>query len=307
MMNVIINLSVIKSKAGIGSTAAALLPILQRYEAASARRGLRDKRGRPFCYASKKHLAEVMGKCVRTITRALQELIRAGLIESQRTTRNAHIFLTDQGHFVLSMTGHDVQSIYKNSDYNNNSTSINQSHNTRDVCNHETTPATISAQDQGQRQQERHAQMNQTNEQPGHTPAKGTPTPKRQPEDYEARRAARERYAQHMAERLHMTDLLWTLPELSDEHDQFQALINIVSDALSMGETINVSQTPIPKSVYWSTVKNLNPRIATDTLEKVNEAEMFGRIKHNRRGYLLSTLYNACQWAHIKGGASACA
>ena len=104
---------------GISATAARVFNVVYRLVCASANTGRRDRRGIPYCYASKERIAEMIGKSKRTVDRAIAELKAAGMLEGQRTTRNGRLFVTYYGINGTSGSANNGTSIYRAIENNN--------------------------------------------------------------------------------------------------------------------------------------------------------------------------------------------
>lgn len=92
-----IDINSVMMEKGISATAARVLYIVNRFVHASRMKGIRDRRGIPYSYASRDTIAAKIGKSARTVARAMAELKAAGLIEVKRTRRNAHVFICYYG------------------------------------------------------------------------------------------------------------------------------------------------------------------------------------------------------------------
>ena len=88
-----INIARLTAESGISTTAAIVLFWINRYVSASRIRGVVDRRGTPYSYASQETIAHKVGRSVRTVERATAELKRAGMIEVRRTRKFAHTFV----------------------------------------------------------------------------------------------------------------------------------------------------------------------------------------------------------------------
>lgn len=90
----------IMERYGINLTAARVLMIVDRMVLEAQQQGIKDNRGLPYCCASKEWIANELGKSLRTIARAIQDLKEAGLIECKRTRTNAMLFINSDFHGV---------------------------------------------------------------------------------------------------------------------------------------------------------------------------------------------------------------
>ena len=115
-----ISIDAVMMEKGISATAARVLYRINRYVNASRMKGIRDKRGIPYSFASHEAIAKKVGKSVRTVTRAIAELKKAGLIEVKRTRRYEHIYMCYYGVCGVSKTATNGASIYSNTKSINN-------------------------------------------------------------------------------------------------------------------------------------------------------------------------------------------
>lgn len=130
-----IDINKLMAQTGIKATAARLFILVCRYVNLSRMTNHKDKRGIPYCFASKGNLAKELGVSIATTKRAIRQLKDAGMIESQQTTANAHIFVTYYGQTNTDRPTNDTVGRGENDTLNystlsNNNTvasSINQS------------------------------------------------------------------------------------------------------------------------------------------------------------------------------------
>lgn len=285
-------------KYGISLSAALTLKYINRYVNASRLHCKADKRGVPYCYASKEKLAERIGKSKRTVARAIAELKAAGLIESRRTKGLAHIFITCYGLDGICKSGNDgTCNNNPNKSYNNKSTSFypykmaeRQNKTADDVkkCEgyaHDETPAATPA-----------AKETKHNEQ---TAKKGKPTPKRRQRITKAeKQAAAEKYSRLLERKLGMANLYWTLPDddIQEEYKRRYSLIDLLANAMSVqGRRIRVNGAELTVEQYWQVVQNISSEAIEGLFDRLNTAAVCTGIT-NMRAYTLASVYNAVLW-----------
>lgn len=293
-----VNVNTVMMEHGISATAARVLYVVNRYVNSSRRNMKRDKRGVAYCYASKERIAQDIGKSKRTVDRAIAELKAAGLIESRRTTRNAHIYLTYYGLYGTSANAADGTSNNSSlKSYNNKSTSFypykmaeGQNKTADDVkkCEgyaHDETPAATPA-----------AKETKHNEQ---TAKKGKPTPKRRQRITKAeKQAAAEKYSRLLERKLGMANLYWTLPDedIQEEYKRRYSLIDLLANAMSVqGRRIRVNGAELTVEQYWQVVQNISSEAIEGLFDRLNTAAVCTGIT-NMRAYTLASVYNAVLW-----------
>lgn len=295
-----VNVNAVMMEHGISATAARVLYVVNRYVNSSRRNMKKDKRGVAYCYASKDRIAHDIGKSRRTVDRAIAELKAAGLIESRRTTRNAHIYITYYGLYGASANAADGASNNNSlKSYNLLDTSIHldkvtegQSKTADDVkkCEenaHDETPAAATAA----------KETKESEEKKGYTPCKGKPTPKRRQRLTKAEKeAAREKYRRMLERKLDMANPLWMIPSLDDEYRQYQSLIDTLADALSVrGRGIRVNGAELTVEQYWQVVQNISGKAIDGLFDRLKTAAVCTGIT-NMRAYTLASVYNAVLW-----------
>ena len=143
IMNQQLDINQVIARRGITATAARLFYIINGLVNLSRNRNFKDKRGIPYCYASKAWLAGQIGKSERTVTRAIRELKDAGMIESHQTIRNARIFVTDYGTESTDTARNGAAGTDKNVRLNNETYNYK---NTADISIHQSTIPTPGAE-----------------------------------------------------------------------------------------------------------------------------------------------------------------
>ena len=295
-----VNVNAVVMEHGISVTAARVLYVVNRYVNSSRRNMKKDKRGVAYCYASKDRIAHDIGKSRRTVDRAIAELKAAGLIESRRTTRNAHIYITYYGLYGTSANAADGASNNSNSkSYNLLDTSIHldkvtegQNKTADDVkkCEgyaHDETPAAATTA----------KETTESEVKKGYMPCKGKPTPKRRQRLTKAEKeAAREKYRRMLERKLDMANPIWMIPSLDDEYRQYQSLIDTLADALSVrGRGIRVNGAELTVEQYWQVVQNISSEAIDGLFDRLKTAAVCTGIT-NMRAYTLASVYNAVLW-----------
>lgn len=297
-----VNVNTVMMEHGISATAARVLYVVNRYVNSSRRHMKKDKRGISYCYASKERIAQDIGKSKRTVDRAIAELKAAGLIESRRTTRNAHIYITYYGLYGTSANAADGTSNNNSlKSYNNKSTSfyphkMAEGHNkTADdlkKCEgyaHDETPAATPAA----------AETTEGEVKKGYTPCKGKPTPKRRQRITKAeKQAAAEKYSRLLERKLDMYNLWWLLPDedIQEEYKQRNSLIDLIANAMSVqGRRIRVNGADLTVEQYWQVVQNISGEAIEGLFDRLKTAAVCTGIT-NMRAYTLASVYNAVLW-----------
>lgn len=78
----------------ISRTAADVLLVVMDFMKASRNTEHKDAYGY-YVYASRKTIAKEIGKCVKTVNRAVSELVKAGILFVRKGIRNSHTYFTD--------------------------------------------------------------------------------------------------------------------------------------------------------------------------------------------------------------------
>jgi len=296
-----VNVNAVMMERGISATAARVLFEVNRLVNSSRRNGKKDKKGIAYCYASKGALALKVGKSKRTIDRAIAELKAAGLIESRRTTRNAHIYITYYGLYGTSANANNGTSNNSNSkSYNLLDTSIHhhkmpegQNITADDVkkCEgnaHNETPAATPGTKETTQSKEK-----------GYTPCKGKPTPKRRQRITKAeKQAAAAKYTRLLEQKLDMYNLWWLLPDedVQEEYKQRNSLIDLIANAMSVqGRRIRVNGADLTVEQYWQVVQNISGEAIDGLFDRLKTAAVCTGIT-NMRAYTLASVYNAVLW-----------
>jgi len=296
-------------KYGISLSAALTLKYINRYVNASRLHCKADKRGVPYCFASKEKLAERIGKSKRTVARAIAELKAAGLIESRRTKGLAHIYITCYGLDGTCKGGKD--GTYNNNpykSYNNKSTSFyphkmaeGHAKTADDVkkCEgyaHDETPAATPAA----------KETTQSVEKKGYTPCKGRPTPKRKRITKAEKKAAAEKYSRILEGRLGMANPYWLLPDadVQEEYQRRYSLIDLIANAMSIrGRQIRVNGAELTVEQYWQVVQNISEEAIEGLFDRLKTAAVCTGIS-NMRAYTLASVYNAVLWHGMTASAN---
>lgn len=291
MYNNDLNIDTVMATYGVSASAARMLFHINRLVYVSRLRGIVDRRGVPFCFASKATLAAKIGKSERTAARCIVELKRAGLIESKRTKGLGHIYLCAD--CVSSPNAENGSSINRDKSYNNKQSN------------------SIHPTDENQHgkavRMDGHEYDLKPSVRPQKTPApsvstpatKGKPTPKRPRNDRaERRRAARAQYAEALRKRLFLGESGRTLAILDDDGTRSaaaEAAITMLSDGLAANRNIKVAGAYLTAAQYWAMVQWLDLDTLECVMERVNRADNV----RNLTGYLYASLYNECAYRRL--------
>ena len=279
---------------GISATAARVFDVVHRLVCASANTGRRDRRGIPYCYASKERIAEMIGKSKRTVDRAIAELKAAGMLEGQRTTHNGRLFVTYYGINGTSGSANNGTSIYRAIE-NNNQVRMSFNHSTYTQGGQtDSAPGMAQAAPRGGSWSEGGQVSTRTISTASAQRGRKTgPTNKRPGIDRAARAAAKRRYARQLEQRLHLDSLMWAAPGFEAEAAQLSQLVDVIAEAVSNeAGIIRANGCGLTAAQYWEAVKDIEIADFYGLFDKVNEAYTTKGV-HNRRAYLLAAVYNA--------------
>lgn len=296
-----IDVNSVMMEKGISATAARVLYMINRFVHASRMKGIRDKRGIPYSYASRETIAQKIGRSARTVARAIAELKAAGLIEVKRTKRNAHIFLCYYGACGTSGNAENGTSNNSNIKNINNGISIYphkpQNDNGQLSKDGLLNSASATAEEQCK-------QQTKDEQRPGKDRTKGRPTPKQRKRLTKAEKEmVRRRYLQYLEDRLGLNDGGWC--DFYDEYKRVKTLAAMIADAMSASShKIKVNGCYLTMQQYWDVVQNIeyNGNIA-GLIERVYAAETCSKVI-NLRAYVLASVYNAVQWDMLTKGAA---
>ena len=294
-----IDVNAVMMERGISATAARVLFLINRCVNSSRAHGKKDKRGMAYCYASKATLALKLGKSERTIARAIAELKAAGLIQSRRTTRNAHIYLSFYG--VDGTSANATNGTSNNSlkeSYNISNTSVY--HDKKRFMDDEAAAdaksavglVRIGAATTEKVKDEQHETVKN---------GKGVPTPKRRRITKREKMAAKEKYSRLLEQKLKMASPRWFCDDAETiaEFKSTYALIDLVSDAMAVpGGKIRVNGAVLTVEQYWNMVQYISPDAIEGLLSRIGAAEITTGIT-NKRAYTLAAVYNAVQWHEL--------
>lgn len=303
-----ISIDAVMMEKGISATAARVLYHINRFIHASRMNGIRDRRGIPYSYASRETIAQKVGKSARTITRAIDELKKAGLIEVKRTRRNAHIFMCYYGACGTSGTGKNgtsnnsntksINNIADKSILLSNTQAVNGQLSVDGLLN----SASATAEEQHQ-QPPRNTQAPAAAEEKKQDRKKEAPAPKKRQRITKAEKeAAKKKYMRHMETRLGLNRADWVA--FPEEYARFKMLVAMIADAMSSrSRQINVNGCYLTVEQYWDMVQNIE--------YSDNIAGLFDRVEARRvingignlRAYMLSAVYNAVQQDSVMKGA----
>ena len=303
-----ISIDAVMMEKGISATAARVLYHVNRFIHASRMKGIKDGRGIPYSYASREAIAARVGKSARTVARAIAELKAAGLIEVQRTRRNAHIFMCYYGACGTSAAAENGTSNNSNTkNINNISAKSIRLHNTEAVPGQISVDGFINSAsamaENTPQEPPREAQRPAPSMAANRDRTKGRPTPKRPQRPTMAdRERARQRYKDHLTEALRLDDLAWGV--FPEEYKRLDTLSDMIADAMSIeGGQIKVNGCYLTAAQYWEVVQHIqyNENIAR-LFDRIETREVCHGIV-NKRAYALASVYNAVQWDHLTQGA----
>lgn len=300
-----INVNAVMMERGISATAARVLFEVNRLVNTSRHKGKKDRRGVAYCYASKVTLAAKVGKSERTIARAIAELKAAGLIESRRTTRNAHIYLTYYGTDGTSANANNGTSNNNSiKSYKKDYTSFYHDkkrltdNKAADDAKSAVSLARIGAASAENVKDEQHKTVKA---------GKGVPTPKRRNRiSKREKQAAKEKYSRLLEQKLDMANFWWLLPDedIQDEYRRRYGLIDLIAEAMAVpGRQIRVNGAGLTVEQYWNVVQDITPDAIRGIFDRLKTAEVCTGIT-NVRAYTLASVYNAVQWHKMTSGAN---
>ena len=291
------NINHMISSTGISSTAARLYFEINRCVNISRNRGIRDRRGVSYCYASKQYLADKINRSTRTVARCISELVSAGMIVCKRTKRNAHIYVAWYGSVEPAEGVSSDNNVTSRSDENGTSIIGEKSFNYTDtksivLCN---SSVELDSSDSISK----NSQVKQT----------VTPQPTRQRTHErkpritkEIRQKAKERYYRMIANKLGLTNSDWW--QFPDEHQRMQALANLLSDALSIpSRQFRINGCNLTRDQYWQVVQGMTLETVADIPDRVEHYRITSGVK-NLTGYICAAVYNACMYERFSNGAS---
>lgn len=278
--------------ANIGRTAALLYQVLRELSSGEG------SRARGYVYAGREYLAEICKCSDRTVRRALRELSDAGLIRDVRMGRglNNRIYLEA----VPSVPSRpDKTSV---THYNAKETKAKQALSIHPQKEEPNAPAARVDDGCIERNSKPVLSPWETVEGAFSTSAKkGKPTPKRpRRRSTEAKREARQRYADALRQRLFYGESGQTLAMLDDDGSRSAAAetaIALIADAVSTGRNVRVSGAYLNAAQYWDVVQWLDLDALETVLDRVNHAENV----RNLTGYLYASLYNECALRRLWG------
>lgn len=294
-----IDVNAVMMERGISATAARVLFVINRCVNSSRAHGKKDKRGVAYCYASKATLALKLGKSERTVARAIAELKTAGLIQSRRTTRNAHIYLAYYGVDGTSANATNGTSNNRlKESYNNSNTSVYHDKKrfmddgAADDAKSAVGLVRIGTAPAENLKDEQHETVKI---------GKGVPTPKRRRITKREKMAAKEKYSRLLEQKLKMASPRWFCDDAETvaEFKSTYALIDLVSDAMAVpGGKIRVNGAVLTVEQYWNMVQHISPDAIEGLLSRIGAAEITTGIT-NKRAYTLAAVYNAVQWHEL--------
>lgn len=301
---------------GINLSAARVLQLIERLVKASRQRGKLDKRGIPYCYASKEWMAGQIGKSERTIARAIRDLKAAGLIECKRTRSNAMLFITG---YEIHATAEPEQPLIVDEaspsvdkpvastesepsvraelpaamppyalENDTHVTSGNDQNGTSNITSKSNIPGTSSIH-----RSTYHVRVRRVDgrDRYAHLSRKGKDSPTSPP--------SRERFE---ADRKRLSRLLWDQLAATglyigvlDTDSAIQATVRYIADAVAAKQDIQVNGVSISADQYWEVVSHIKATHLDETVRAIAARDSLGMIR-NKRAYLLSSAYNCALW-----------
>lgn len=301
---------------GINLSAARVLQLIERLVKASRQRGKLDKRGIPYCYASKEWMSGQIGKSTRTIARAIRDLKAAGLIECKRTRSNAMLFITGyeihgtaepeqppkvdaaspcadkpaassesepsvRAELPAAMPSYALEN-------DTHDTSGNDQNGTSNITSKSNIPGTSSIH-----RSTYHVRVRRVDgrDRYAHLSRKGKDSPTSPP--------SRERFE---ADRKRLSKLLWDQLAATglycgvfDTDSAIQATVRYIADAVAAKQDIQVNGVSISADQYWEVVSHIKATHLDETIRAIAARDSLGMIR-NKRAYLLSSAYNCALW-----------
>lgn len=271
----------------VNLTAARVLKVIDRLVRASRRRGVKDGRGIPYCYASKEWMAGQLGKSVRTIARAIHDLKAAGLIECKRTRSNAMLFITGDvaGEAAAQKPAEDREATAAGA---SSSTPVKDTSGTSGNAENGTSSIPV-----------------QSNNIPSASSIHRSNTP--EPGDGGERSAhAPEAVprARFDAERRRIYDeLRWQLIRTGAGGDDMtgpcDTSARYIADVVAGKQDVKVNGTTMSSGQYWEVVQHVNGGHLCETIRAVAARDCLGGIR-NKRAYLLASVYNCALWDRFR-------
>ena len=271
----------------INLSAARVLKVIDRLVQASLRRGVKDRRGIPYCYASKEWIAGQLGKSLRTIARAIHDLKAVGLIECKRTRSNAMLFITG---YEASATAAHERAAAREATVAREASSC---------------PARDTSGASGNATNGTSNILPQSNNIPDTSSIHRSNT--REPDD------GRDRSA-HMAEvkaqaipRAHFEaerrriynelrgQLIRTGAQDDDMIGPCVTSARYIADLVAAKQDVKVNGITLSSGQYWEVVQHVNGGHLCETIRAIAARDCLGMIR-NKRAYLLASAYNCAIW-----------
>lgn len=313
----VIDIETVMDRYGINLSAARVLKLIDRLVKASRQRGVKDKRGIPYCYASKEWIAGKIGKSARTVARAIRDLKAAGLIECKRTRANAMLFIAGYGIYgaaepeqppmsdvpsnletqapsTPSYASETAIRVTPGIDQNGTSKITTQSNNNRN-----TVSITLTLCPDRTRR-DKSARLPQKGK------ASPTPAPSRYAPAGSVRGAAarerfeaeRRRISSQLERQLFSTGLCYADAIDSDTDSAIQLTVKTIADAVAAKQDVRVNGVTMPADQYWDVVRHVKATQLDETIRAIAARECLGLIR-NKRAYLLSSVYNCALWGRF--------
>ena len=253
----------------LSSTAMLVYGVLESLSKASL------KRGKPYVYISRASIGEKIGKSERTARRAVKELQRANLIVVKRMGRNLndHIFVfapkepQESKQTIVETANHsvyaDAQELPQMTAPYNNTEKVNN--NTADIS------------------------ILPVNDDRGHTPPKGKPTPKRPRANVEERQKLRKQYRDYFRKRMKYEEYQHDYLATYDETDALAKVIDHMANTMANKGQIYVNGTLLTPQQWFYVVKNIEQEQVLDIIAGIHS----WKNVRKPQAYLLSCIYNS--------------
>ncbi len=312
----VIDIETVMDRYGINLSAARVLKVIDRLVKASRQRGKLDKRGIPYCYASKEWMAGQIGKSTRTVARAIRDLKAAGLIECKRTRSNAMLFITGYELHGTAEPGQppmvdvaspsvdkpatstepepparvDLPAAVPSYALENDThvTSGNDQNGTSNIRSKSNIPGTSSIHRSTYRVRVRRADGRDRSAHLDRK-SKNSPTPAPSWERFEA---DRKRLSRQLWDQLAATGMYCGV---FDTDSAIQATVKYIADAVAAKQDIQVNGVRISADQYWEVVSHIKATHLDETIRAIAARDCLGLIR-NKRAYLLSSAYNCALW-----------
>lgn len=251
----------------ISNTAKVVYGLLDGLSKASA------ARGKPYTYISRRSIAERCGVCEKTARTAIKQLKSVGLIAEKRMGQglNNHIFVflpkETQEEKAKTVDAAD-HSIYQSRTVNMTSANTN----TQKVIKNNKDISILPA-----------------NDDKGHTPPKGRPTPKRTKINVNERQKMRKQYRDYFRNRLKYDEYRRDGFISYEDSEAMAKTIDLMANTMAGKGQIFVNGALITPQQWYYVVKNIEQEQVISIISSIHRWQNVRKPQ----AYLLSCLYNA--------------